>query len=130
MATVLHPPSLPLSHPPPLPPSLSPSLPPTLSSLNNHWSSIRDQLQTEAMHLSHISSNLEQRALQPLQVFLLTDLEKRFRNVSEFIPLSLPLPPYNDFSIYSNSNTHTFVSYNGYSPHPGNTDLNPASKMK
>jgi len=52
-------------------------------SLNTHWSAIRDQLQSEAMHLSHVSSTLEQQALQPLQVFLLADLEKRFRNITQ-----------------------------------------------
>lgn len=49
------------------------------SSLEGHWSQIKEQLSAEAMHVSRVASILEQQALQPLQVYLLADLDKRFR---------------------------------------------------
>ena len=56
------------------------SLPPR--ALEQQWSGLKHSLRAEAMHLSSLSSGLERQALQPLQVYLLTDLEKRFRQVS------------------------------------------------
>lgn len=50
--------------------------------LEQQWSGLKHSLQAEAMHLSSLSSGLERQALQPLQVYLLTDLEKRFRQTS------------------------------------------------
>ena len=55
------------------------SSPWTPRSLESHWSSIKDQLGAEAMHVSRVASTLEQQALQPLQVYMLADLDKRFR---------------------------------------------------
>ncbi|KAL5499317.1 hypothetical protein EMCRGX_G010706 [Ephydatia muelleri] len=46
------------------------------------WSSLKEQIQAEALHRSNVSSNLELQALQPLQVYMLVDLEKRFRMIS------------------------------------------------
>lgn len=40
---------------------------------------MREQLGAEAMHVSRVASTLEQQALQPLQVYMLADLDKRFR---------------------------------------------------
>lgn len=47
--------------------------------MDSLWNSVKEQLATEAMLISRVTSTLEQQALQPLQVFLLADLEKRFR---------------------------------------------------
>lgn len=51
------------------------------SPLETHWSSIKEQLAAEAMHVSRVASTLEQQALQPLQVYMLVDLEKRFHSL-------------------------------------------------
>lgn len=48
-------------------------------SLESHWSSVKEHLAAEAMHVSRVASILEQQALQPLQVYMLADLDKRFR---------------------------------------------------
>ncbi len=40
---------------------------------------MKEQLAAEAMHVSRVASTLEQQALQPLQVYMLADLDKRFR---------------------------------------------------
>ena len=53
------------------------------SPMELQWTSIKEQIQAEALHLSSISSKLDQEALQPLQVYMLVDLEKRFRMVRE-----------------------------------------------
>lgn len=50
-------------------------------SLDGQWSSVKEHIRDEAMHVSRVATTLEQSALQPLQVFLLADLEKRFRGV-------------------------------------------------
>ena len=47
--------------------------------MESHWSVVKDQLAAEAMHVSRVASTLEQQALQPMQVYLLADLDKRFR---------------------------------------------------
>lgn len=47
--------------------------------LESHWSTIKEKLAAEAMRVSRVSSTLENQSLQPLQVFLFTDLEKRFQ---------------------------------------------------
>ncbi len=49
------------------------------SSLDSSWNGIKEQLTSEAVQTSRIASTLEQQALQPLQAFLINDLEKRFR---------------------------------------------------
>ena len=51
------------------------------SSLEKHWNSVKEQIAAEAMHVSRVASTLEQQALQPLQVYMQADLEKRFRGV-------------------------------------------------
>lgn len=48
--------------------------------LESHWSTIKEKLAAEAMRVSRVSSTLENQSLQPLQVFLFTDLEKRFQS--------------------------------------------------
>ena len=48
--------------------------------LESHWSNIKEKLAAEAMHVSHVASTLEHQSLQPLQVFLFIDLEKRFQS--------------------------------------------------
>ncbi|XP_064384154.1 uncharacterized protein LOC135333176 isoform X2 [Halichondria panicea] len=48
-------------------------------SLDSSWNGIKEQLTSEAMQTSRIASTLELQALQPLQTFLINDLEKRFR---------------------------------------------------
>lgn len=48
--------------------------------LESHWSNIKEKLAAEAMHVSRVASTLEHQSLQPLQVFLFTDLEKRFQS--------------------------------------------------
>lgn len=48
--------------------------------LESHWSTIKEKLAAEAMRVSRVSSTLEHQSLQPLQVFLFTDLEKRFQS--------------------------------------------------
>ena len=48
--------------------------------LESHWSSIKEKLAAEAMHVSRVASTLEHQSLQPLQVFLFIDLEKRFQS--------------------------------------------------
>lgn len=50
-------------------------------SLDGLWNSIKEQLATEALKISCVTSTFQQQALQPLQVFLLGDLEKRYRGV-------------------------------------------------
>lgn len=52
-----------------------------ISAMEAQWSSLKEQIQAEALHRSNVSSNLELQALQPLQVYMLVDLEKRFRMV-------------------------------------------------
>lgn len=47
--------------------------------LEKHWGSVKEQISAEAMHVSRVASTLEQQALQPLQVYMHADLEKRFR---------------------------------------------------
>ena len=46
------------------------------------WKGVRDQVQSESLQRSHIITTVEEKVVQPLQVFLLSDLEKRFRHVS------------------------------------------------
>ena len=52
------------------------------SSFGQTWKTVRDQVQSESLHRSHTITLVEEKVVQPLQVFLLSDLEKRFRNVS------------------------------------------------
>ena len=47
--------------------------------LESHWSTVKEKLAAEAMHVSRLASTLEHQSLQPLQVFLFIDLEKRFQ---------------------------------------------------
>ena len=42
---------------------------------------MKEQLSAEAMHASRVASTLEQQALQPLQVYMLADLDKRFHSL-------------------------------------------------
>lgn len=44
---------------------------------------MKDQLTAEAMHTSRVASTLEQQALQPLQVYMLADLDKRFHGLAQ-----------------------------------------------
>lgn len=48
--------------------------------LESHWSNVKEKLAAEAMHVSRVASTLEHQSLQPLQVFLFIDLEKRFQS--------------------------------------------------
>ena len=48
--------------------------------LESNWSTIKEKLAAEAMRVSRVASTLEHQSLQPLQVFLFTDLEKRFQS--------------------------------------------------
>lgn len=57
--------------------------------LAGQWSSLCNGLLTEALFLSNVSSTLESQALQPLNIHLLNDLDKRFKAVS-----SVPILPY------------------------------------
>ena len=52
------------------------------SVLGDSWKCIRDHIQAEALHRSHTISQMEERVIQTLSVFLLSDLEKRFQTVS------------------------------------------------
>ena len=49
--------------------------------MDAHWSSIKDKLGAEAMRVSSVASTLEQQSMQPLQVYVLADLDKRFHNL-------------------------------------------------
>lgn len=51
------------------------------SSLEASWNGIKEQLTTEALHISQVTANLEQQALYPLQSVVINDLEKRFRAI-------------------------------------------------
>ena len=51
------------------------------SFLEASWNGIKEQLTTEALHISQVTSNLEQQALYPLQSVVINDLEKRFRAI-------------------------------------------------
>lgn len=48
--------------------------------LESHWVNVKERLAAEAMHVSRMASTLEHQSLQPLQVFLFIDLEKRFQS--------------------------------------------------
>jgi len=49
--------------------------------MDGQWGLVREKLNAEAMRVSNSASTLEQHALQPLQVFLLADLDKRFHSL-------------------------------------------------
>ena len=42
---------------------------------------MKEQLAAEAMRVSSVASTVEQQGLQPLQVYMLADLDKRFHNL-------------------------------------------------
>lgn len=46
------------------------------------WRHIQQHYQQETLHRSKVLTSLEEKVVQPLSVFLLSDLEKRFQNVS------------------------------------------------
>lgn len=45
------------------------------------WRHIQQHCQQETLHRSKVLTSLEEKVVQPLSVFLLSDLEKRFQNV-------------------------------------------------
>ena len=47
--------------------------------LETQWTSVKEKLAAEAMHISSLASSLENQSLQPLHVFLFNDLDKRFQ---------------------------------------------------
>ena len=49
--------------------------------MDGQWSNVREKLNAEAMRVSSVASTLEQQALQPLQVYMLADLDKRFHSL-------------------------------------------------
>ena len=49
--------------------------------MEKRWGGIKDKLAAEAMRTSSVASTLEQQAVQPLQVYMLADLDKRFHHL-------------------------------------------------
>ncbi len=49
--------------------------------MDTQWGNVKEKLNAEAMRVSSVASTLEQQALQPLQVYLLADLDKRFHSL-------------------------------------------------
>ena len=56
------------------------------SVLGDCWRQIVIHPQQESLHRSKTLTSIEEEVIQPLSVFLLSDLEKRFHQVSAFIP--------------------------------------------